>query len=78
MPLKVLDSFFEGRQLVLTCHNVPKFSDARKLCCNLPKIQTERPNLRGGVCCWGVFFGQNDANDIANSENLNSNREAKS
>ena len=25
---------------------VPKFSDARKLCCNLPKIQTKRPNLR--------------------------------
>ena len=60
---KVLDSFFEGSQLVLTYHNVPKFSDARKLCCNLPKIQTERPNLRV------VFFCQNDANDIANSEN---------
>ena len=25
---------------------VPKFSDARKLCCYLPKIQTESPNLR--------------------------------
>ena len=25
---------------------VPKFSDTRKLCCNLPKIQTKRPNLR--------------------------------
>ena len=25
---------------------VPKFSDARKFCCNLPKIQTKRPNLR--------------------------------
>ena len=24
---------------------VPKFWDARKLCCNLPKIQTKRPNL---------------------------------
>ena len=24
---------------------VPKFSDARKLCCNLPKIQGKRPNL---------------------------------
>ena len=40
---------------------IPKFLDARKLCCNLPKIQTKRPNLR--VCC------QNDANGIANSEN---------
>ena len=39
---------------------VPKFSDARKLCCNLPKIQTKRPKLK-------VFY-QNDANGIANSE----------
>ena len=39
---------------------VPKFSDNRKLCCNLPKIQTKRPNLR--------VFHQKDANEIANSE----------
>ena len=39
---------------------VPKFSDARKLCCNLSKIETKRPNLR--------VFCQNDANGIANSE----------
>ena len=39
---------------------VPKFSDARKLCCNLPKIQTKRPKLR-------VFY-QNDANGKANCE----------
>ena len=38
----------------------PKFSDARKLCCNLLKNQTKRPNLR--------VFHQKDANDIANSE----------
>ena len=46
----------------LSCRNrkVPKFSDARKHCCNLPKIQTKRPNLR--------VFCQNDANGIANSE----------
>ena len=25
---------------------VPKYLDARKLCCNLPKIQTKSPNLR--------------------------------
>ena len=25
---------------------VPKFSDARNLCCNLPKIQTKRPKLK--------------------------------
>ena len=39
---------------------VPKFSDARKLCCNLPKIQTKRPNFRG--------FPKTDANGTANSE----------
>ena len=37
-----------------------KFSDTRKICCNLPKIQTKRPNLR--------VFCQKDANGIANSE----------
>ena len=36
----------------------PKFSN-RKLCCNLPKIQEKRPNLR--------VFPQKDANGIANS-----------
>ena len=41
---------------------VPKFSDARKLCSNLPKIQTKRPNLR--------VFPHKDANAIANSEDL--------
>ena len=39
---------------------VPKFSDARKRRCNLPKIQTKRPNLR--------VFLQKDANGVANSE----------
>ena len=39
---------------------VLKFSDTRKLCCNLPKIQTKRQNLR--------VFRQNDANGIANIE----------
>ena len=39
---------------------VPKFWDARKLCCNLPKIQTKRSKLR--------VFCQNGANGIANSE----------
>ena len=38
----------------------PKFSDARKLSCNLPKLQTKRQKLR-------VFY-QNDADVIANSE----------
>ena len=39
---------------------VTKFSEARKLCCNIPKIQTMRPDLR--------VFSQKDANGIANSE----------
>ena len=39
---------------------VPKFSDARILCCNLPKIQTKWPNLK--------VFCQKDANGKANSE----------
>ena len=52
MPLKyILDWHYR---------KVPKFSDARKLCCNLPKIQEKRPNLR--------VFRQKDANEIANSE----------
>ena len=38
---------------------VPKFSDARKLCYNLPKIQTKKPNLR--------VYRQKDANGMANS-----------
>ena len=29
----------------ITYLKVPKFSDTKKLCCNLPKIQTKRPNL---------------------------------
>ena len=33
---------------------VPKFPDARKLFCNLPKTQTNRPNLR--------VFRQNNTN----------------
>ena len=39
---------------------VPKFSDARKLRCNLPKMQEKSPNLR--------VLSQEDANRIANSE----------
>ena len=41
-------------------YKVPKFSDTRKLRCNLPKIQTKRPNLK--------VFLQKNANGIANSE----------
>ena len=44
----------------LLYRKVPKFSDARKLCCNLSKIQTKRPNLR--------VLRLKDANGIASSE----------
>ena len=47
-------------QLTVDYHKVPKFLDARKLCCKLPKIQTKRPNRR--------IFCPKDANGIANSE----------
>ena len=43
-----------------TYSKIPKFSDTRNFCCNLPKIQTKRQNLR--------VFRQKDANGIANSE----------
>ena len=39
---------------------VPKFLDARKLSCNLPKIQSNRPNFR--------VFRQKDADLLENSE----------
>ena len=39
---------------------VLKFSDARKLCCNLTKIQGKRPNL--------CVFLRKEANGITNSE----------
>ena len=48
------------RELVWNYCKVLKFSDDRKLCCNLPKFQTKRPNLR--------VFPQKDANGIAHSE----------
>ena len=41
-------------------HKVPTVSDAVKLCCNLPKIKTKRPNVK--------VFRQKDANGITNSE----------
>ena len=49
-----------GSAFTVCYHKVPKFSDARKLCYNLPKIQTKRPNFS--------VFHQKDANGIANSE----------
>ena len=46
--------------MIMVYRKVPKFSDARKLCCNLPKIQTKWKNLS--------VLPQKDANGIANSE----------
>ena len=45
---------------ILLYRKVPKFSDVRKLCCNLSKIQEKMPNL--------LVFSQKDENGIANSE----------
>ena len=44
----------------LNYRKVPKFSDTRKLRCNIPKIQTKRPNLNR-------VLHQKVANGIANS-----------
>ena len=49
-----------GRPAGQKYRKVPKFVDARKLCCKLPKIQTKRPNYRK--------FCPKDAHGIANSE----------
>ena len=46
-----------NRRRKILYRKVTKFSDTRKLRCNLPKIQTKRPNLR--------VFHQKDANGIA-------------
>ena len=50
---------FPGR-LSSTNTIVPKFSETRKLCCYLPKNQTDSPNFR--------VFCQKDTNVIANSK----------
>ena len=44
----------------LMYRKVPKFSDSIKFCCNLPKIQTKRPNLK--------VFHRRDASGITDSE----------
>ena len=54
-------------QIIGTFRKVPKFSDARKLCCNLSKIKTKRPNLK--------VFRQKDTDGIANIEDSISNNE---
>ena len=54
-------SFVEtGKKCGILYRKVPKFSDIRKLCSNLPKIQEKRQNHR--------VFRQKDAIEIANSE----------
>ena len=59
MQAKVLQQLSQ-KHLRTSYRKVPKFSDARKLCCNLTKIQEKKPNL--------LVFCQKDANGIANSE----------
>ena len=48
--LHLINSYSFFLLFVCIYHKVPKFFDARKLCCNLPKIQTKKPNLK--VCKW--------------------------
>ena len=58
-----IHSILHRRVIVMTgakYRKVPKFWDARKICCNLPKIRTKSPNI--GVFCL------KDAIEIANSE----------
>ena len=50
---------------VSSTDKVPKFSDTRKICCYLPKIQTKRPNRR--------VFLQKVADGKANSEDPDQN-----
>ena len=61
-PRTVLDkSWVKAPKLLEEVYcKVSKFSEAKILCCNVPKIQTKRPKLE-------VRY-QNDANGIANSE----------
>ena len=56
--LKIDNKLLSFRRGMLRYCKVLKFWDARKLCCNLPKIQTKKPDLR--------VFCQKDANGIAN------------
>ena len=56
--LKIDNKLLSFRRGMLRYCKVPKFWDARKLCCYLPKIQTKKPHLR--------VFCQKDANGIAN------------
>ena len=56
----VLQTAFFQLTLHFIYRKVPKFSAARKLCCNLPYFQTKSPNCR--------VFSQENANGIANSE----------
>ena len=50
----------EDRFSDVAAHKVLKFLDAKKSCCNLPKIETKEQNSR--------VFRQKGVNGIANSE----------
>ena len=50
------DGWVEHVDIGIRYRKIPKFSDGKKHCCNLPKILTKRPNH------------QKSANGIAHSE----------
>ena len=58
--VQLLQEAIQRRGVRMNYSKVPNFLDARKLCCNLPKIQTRRPILR--------VLHQKNANGIANIE----------
>ena len=49
-----------SKQIIFSYHKVPKFSDARKTCCNQPEIYTTGPKL--------MVLNQKEANGKANSK----------
>ena len=55
-----MSSLYLNLRALPAYRKIQKISDARKICRNIPKIQTKRPNLRA--------FRQKDANGIAKSE----------
>ena len=59
--LRFVEIMLEADNLAMHYYRkVPKYLDTRKICCNLPKIQTKRQNL--------LIFRLKDSNGIANSE----------
>ena len=56
---------------IIAYRKVPQFWDTRNICCNLPKIQTKRPNFKSILSEQNFIdfkLRQNGANGIPNSE----------